>query len=194
MKPMTGLPLSGQTGATPSHPVLARDELRDIKDILPLPHVWPWWYWMAGIAILAVLFFLVYSFLRKTRSRDNPTPENLPPDKAALEALQQAASLLEQGKAKQFAVAITDTLRLYIEARFSLHAPALTTREFLNMVAGDRDPVSSELAAARDLLSAILHDCDLAKFAHAPLGKTQMQKIMDLATSFIHATGKGEEQ
>ena len=193
MKPMTGLPLSSQTGATPARPVLAGDALRDIKDVLPLPHVWPWWYWLAGVAVLAVLFFLVYFFLR-TRARDKPAPESRPPDQVALEALQQAASLLEQGKAKQFAVTITDILRHYIEARFSLHAPALTTREFLSLVAGGRDPVSSELAAARDLLSAILQDCDLAKFAHAPLGRSEMQKIMDLATSFIRATRKRENQ
>ena len=194
MRAAPASPLSLLTAATTALPTPppAGDELRDIKDIVPLPHAWPWWYWLAGGALLVLALFLFYVI--RTRKKERPGPEKAAPDQIALQALAEAMDLARDGDAKRFAVLISDILRCYIEAHFGLRAPALTTREFLSSVAGGREQVADELADAREMLAAILHDCDLAKFAGAPLGKMEMEKIADQVAGFIRTTRPGGEK
>ena len=174
----------------PAAPVTG-EGLHDIKDIVPLPRAWPWWPWLLGGALLVLA--LVVFFLVRSRKKGHPAAQATSPDQAALRALAEAMTLVQDGDAKRFAVLVTDILRRYIEARFGLRAPALTTREFLSSVADSGKPVPKELTNAREMLAAILHDCDLAKFAGAPLSKSEMEKIAGQVADFIRATRPGRE-
>ena len=204
--------LAAATTAMPT-PSPAGDELRDIKDIVPLPHIWPWWYWLLGAVLMALVLLLIY--LARARKKERVASMEPTPDQAALQALDRALALARNGDAKQFAVLVTDILRRYIEARFSLHAPALTTREFLASVAENRNQhpgvrgerrdesqayqagrgpgfqiknIADELINARQTLADILLACDQAKFAGAALSRDEMEKIATRVAAFIRAT------
>ena len=44
----------------------------------------------------------------------------------------QGQDLISQGKIKEYHIEISDIIRRYLEGRFSLNAPEMTTEEFLN--------------------------------------------------------------
>ena len=73
--------------------------------------------------------------------------------------------LLERGEQDTYFARVTDILRLYLEARFDLHAPRKTTREFLN----DAERDAALEPNHRAVLHRLLQLADLVKFArHEP--------------------------
>jgi hypothetical protein len=82
----------------------------------------------------------------------------------ALDAL-RARHLPEDGAFKEYYSALTDIVRGYLEGRYRVRAPEMTTEEFL--VASSRDGRLS--VAHRRLLGEFLSESDLVKFArHLP--------------------------
>lgn len=92
--------------------------------------------------------------------------------------------LLERGEFKLFFARISDVVRYYIENRFGLHAPRLTTEEFLAAIG--RDPLFRE--DFRSLLDEFLRHCDLVKFAEHRPRTDEAQKAIDACRAFIEAT------
>ncbi len=72
-------------------------------------------------------------------------------------------------------------MRRYVEERFSLRAPELTTEEFL-LEAG-RSPELSPLH--RELLSDFLQRCDRVKFARYSPGETESRDALAVASRFL---------
>jgi hypothetical protein len=165
-----------------------------------------------------VCLFLVRA--RKNRQKHKHPPV-LPPDQAALAELEKCRVLARQGDGRQFAITLADVLRRYIEARFQLNphpahrdnkgnekrrhqartapdshvnAQALTTKEFFTRVTSRQGVLPRLLADHADLLSTLLHHCDMAKFACAQPDNEDMQAMVDQAVSFIRATGDDTEK
>jgi hypothetical protein len=150
--------------------MLARDPAaNDIRDIAP-PEEAPFdWrpYALAGavlalgISLVAALYFLL------NRPRRQLAPPPRPPHEVALTALNglRRQQLVETGQFDAFYVRLSAIVRLYLEDRFALHAPEMTTEEFLSVAARD-----ARLGAAhRRLLGTFLAEADLVKFArHLP--------------------------
>ena len=81
-------------------------------------------------------------------------------------------------------VELSDIVRRYIEERFALRAPELTTEEFL-AEAGR----SAELTAGnRELLSAFLATCDRVKFARYSPDEDESRGALQEAKRFLNET------
>ena len=71
-----------------------------------------------------------------------------------------------KGQWEKFYVELSDIVRRYIEARFAVHAPQMSSEEFL-IFARERDELNR---SQKELLREFLLSCDLVKFArYAPV-------------------------
>jgi hypothetical protein len=161
-------------------------DIRDIKPPDPIPVDWRPYYAIVGVLALLVVTALGIRWLVTRRTRPVRAAPPTPADEiahAALEAL-RARALIERGAFKEFYSALTDIVRRYLEDRFHVRAPEMTTEEFL--VATSRD---GRLAPAhRRLLGEFLVESDLVKFAkHVPTG-SDSERAFDAARRFVDET------
>ncbi|GAB5406166.1 MAG: hypothetical protein Aurels2KO_43970 [Aureliella sp.] len=90
---------------------------------------------------------------------------------------------------EQFFVEISDVVRKYLEQRFRLRAPDLTTDEFLQLASAE-----SELTAQhQQLLGEFLQQADIVKFAGVSATKTDVQRSLDVAANFVEETRHSDE-
>lgn len=159
--------------------------LRDIAPMLqPPPHVW----WpVTAVLVVIVLAAIVLWFRR--RGRQNEVPAPLAPDEQALARL----SALEQqllgvpGEEKRFYTELSSVVREFIEARYGVRAPELTTEEFL-VQCSDAGPLA---ASDVERLNVFLAQCDLVKFAGYELGVGRARESIASARAFIAKSSKG---
>lgn len=163
--------------------------MNDIKDVKPpvyLPDLW-WLLWLllALVIIAAVIYFL----LRLKKSPQAPIVSQVPElpawEKAyqELEALRQE-NLPDKGLYKEFFTRVSDIARHYMENRFDLHAPHMTTEEFLYYLG-----ITGHLNETQKIaLKEFLNSCDMVKFAkYAPTIKEAMTNF-DLAKRLVDDT------
>lgn len=145
------------------------EQAQDIREIcgpLTLPSKFPWYLWLilAFAAAAAAAVFL----LSKRRKKQEAF---LPPEPAyeiAYEALRllKEKGYLKRGEFQLYYIELSNIVRRYLESRFNLRAPEMTTEEFLRAVKEDK-VLSCE---DKSLLSEFLSHCDLVKFArYTPL-------------------------
>lgn len=83
-----------------------------------------------------------------------------------------------------FFVTLTDIVRRYVEQRFGLHAPELTTEEFLDSLTRSPDLGPEHQRFLRDFLSS----ADRVKFArHIPSAESAVA-LLEAATGFVSET------
>ncbi len=160
-------------------------DIRDIKGPEPVPPALaPWLLGAAALAALALGAFV----LRRRRARGVPVapPALRPAHEVATEALRALAArrLPEQGAFKEFYAALSDVVRRYLEDRFRVRAPEMTTEEFLAATArgGALD------AAHRELLGGFLAESDLVKFARHVPALADATRAFDAAGRFVDET------
>jgi len=108
----------------------------------------------------------------------------IPPDITALEALAKIRHLLKEELCREFVIEVSKILRYYIEARFGLRAPHLSSEEFLYHAE------SSEALnpAQRTMLADFLVQCDRVKFAMGGLEIPAMTALYQAAETFVRQT------
>ena len=110
----------------------------------------------------------------------------MPPHVNALRALQRlrGAPRTTSAQVDAFYVEVSSVLRVYLEERFGLRAPELTTEEFLlGLESGD------QLARGhRAELERFLMQCDLVKFAAVVPGENEHLATFALAEAFVEST------
>ncbi|MFI5396247.1 MAG: hypothetical protein ACHQ9S_12010 [Candidatus Binatia bacterium] len=141
-------------------------DIRDIKPPEEVPFDWrPYGFGAAVVLAVGLLGAGLFYVLNRPRRQRLLPPQ--PPHEAALAALNRlrARHFIEEGKFEEYYVQLSAIVRRYLEDRFSLRAPEMTTEEFLTTVAGD-----GRLAPPhRRLLADFLSQADLVKFArHLP--------------------------
>jgi hypothetical protein len=181
---------------------VAVDTTQAIKDIKqPFAITYTWIDWMKdhqlllGGILLGVLvaLFIVY-FIRKRARRPAPVIEKkvivVPPHITALEKLEKLKSekLWQEGKLKQYYIALTDIIRAYIESRFKIQAMEQTTEEILY---GFRNVAID--AESKEKLRQILLLGDLVKFAKEQPLPHENEMSMDNAFDFVNGTKREEE-
>lgn len=139
-------------------------DIRDIKPPLYFIDNYPWLLALAAALLLAaLLLFLIRYWRRRLKQKK---PDNRPPKSAeqiAYEALAALAAknLPAQGKFKEYYYELSDIVRYYIENRFEIKAPDMTTEEFLVSL-----NYAQKLSAQhKQLLQDFLTLCDIVKFA-----------------------------
>jgi hypothetical protein len=162
-------------------PLAAQPDIHDIRGPIDIPAVWPvLLVIVAAVVGAALLGLAIFWIVRRLRRGHVKTAAEL-----AIERLERARDLAQEGRAAELAAELSDAVRVYIEARFELRAAHRTTEEFLHeLLANAKSPV----AAHRDTLGEFLGACDLAKFARFALGVERMKAMIDAAIVFVHAT------
>ncbi|MEK6564152.1 MAG: hypothetical protein AABZ65_03890 [Candidatus Omnitrophota bacterium] len=158
-------------------------ELRPIKDPLDFPFCWR--YLLLGILFL--LFILAgIAIFRKKKNNLARTVELPPAHQIALQKLNELKTkgLIAQGKIKEYYIEISGIIRHYIEDRFKLSAPEMTSEEFL-LKARDAQELS---LTQKDLLSDFLLSCDLVKFARYSPSEKETETVFESARRFVEET------
>ena len=87
-----------------------------------------------------------------------------------------------------FFVRLSGVIRRYLEDRFALRSPELTTEEFLDELAVSPDLLRSHQEVLRDFLRR----ADLVKFAHYLPTSSDVEDSLDTARRFLEATRSAE--
>jgi hypothetical protein len=169
------------------------EEPEDIQDIagpvdLPVdytPHI------LLGVGIAIVIGGIIAAYLllrRRERIIEEAPPR--PAHEIAYEQLQgiSEAGLVETGEKEKYYVLLSAVVRQYLENRFGLHAPEMTTEEFLHIAASVPVDDSTLLQGHREPLRDFLTECDLVKFAKYGPDEEQMNSAFGSAKHFVDET------
>ncbi len=157
------------------------DDIRDIrgpKGIFPL---WQVAALLVGAALLAIGGFAAWRWARRRSTKAQQRFE------IALQHLEDIRALMQPSSVREFSIAISDIVRLYIEDEFKVTATHRTTEEFLHDLL---ESSNASLAAHRNLLAQFLNQCDLAKFAGVGLSMRIMETLHQSARSFVIESSK----
>lgn len=161
-------------------------QIHDIK--APLAARAALWPWLAALALLALAYSLVRRFSRGGVPSLLPAME--PPDdrpahvraENELDSL-QSSGLWEEHRHKEFYFLLTDILRRYLDGRFNIPAPHLTTVEL------SRQMRKAEIdRRASTSVKEILDRSDLVKFAKMTPDKNDGPEDIRLAREIIKET------
>lgn len=161
--------------------------LRDVKSAARWPSTWPQRL-AIGLAVLLALALALWGlsrYLSKPRTiRRQPPP--VPPHVVAYRALKQLLDreYIQRGEVKPFYSELSDIVRRYLEDRFGLRAPELTTEEFIR-AAADSPALNAD---QKTLVSDFLEQADLVKFARHVPGTDDMTTAADSARSLVDQT------
>ena len=179
-----GTPVTGVGQATTPTTLAAADGLRDIHGPLPLAGDFP----MLGIGLavlLALLLLLAVFLLWRRRGRQKAPATAILPWEEALQALDDAALLREEGDSLGYLQRTDHILRRYLELRFSLPS----TRQTRGELEGALQALGEEwLQEWRGELLRLLRLADLAKFARQAGDIGQLQGVEDSLRRFIAQT------
>jgi hypothetical protein len=151
-------------------------DIRDIAGPVPIPDPWllPLLL-VAAIAFVALVLLAARAWRARRRGAESP-------EARALRRLEEAHRIMDPACAREYGVAVSTAIRLYIEERFAARAAHRTTEEFLYGLAAE---TTSPLAARRPLLERFLQHCDLAKFARFALTHDEMEALHASALRFV---------
>jgi hypothetical protein len=151
------------------------------KPLIDISNPW-FWVWVAlGVIALVVIGYFVWKYYRAKAAMPAFVPV-IPPHVRARRALEKALSLISEPK--PFTTTVSDTLRTYLEERFSFRAPERTTEEFLYELQTTSLLTSDQKAS----LSEFLSQCDLVKFAKYEPTETELRTLHGAAIRLVNET------
>ncbi len=192
-RPLFTNPLFLQVHTVPTD--TSASKLKDIKPPFNEPFNWKWYkaYFFWGIGLLAAIIITIVLYNRLRNREENKVPE---PDKpkvpAHITALQSLEKIREQqvwreGRVKEYYSSIADTIRIYIEERFNVHALESTTDEI--MLAFRSQVIDPESKAK---LQQLLTLSDLVKFAKLTPVELEHELTLNNAFDFVNGTKREE--
>lgn len=148
-----------------------------VKEVLP---------WIAGLWLLAALVILVVCLVRLRR---RSAGADKPKDPAYIVALREldkwrGDKFWAPDKQKAFYSGITDTLKTYIEDRFGVDAPEMTTAELFEALKQAED-LPADL---REELRAVFECADFVKFAKHTASDEDNARALPTAVRFVTST------
>lgn len=162
------------------------NDIRDIKPPREIPSGWEWLWWTLGALVLAAILFALWKYLR--RPKVVPVVPAIPAHLRAKQKLEEALALLAQPK--PFCIAVSDTVRAYLEERFEFRAPERTTEEFLR----ELQDTALLLRDQKESLGGFLTQCDLVKFAKYQPGENELRGMHAAALRLVEETEPAEVQ
>ena len=168
-------------------PVDTTQAFKPIKGIMAVKGSWLdyIWYILLGAAFVAVITAVVFSFRKGKKIIPVATAPQKTLQQKTLEQLQELEQqqLWQKVRVKEYYIALTDILRVYLEARFKVKAMEQTTDELLEQAQRSR-----ELVGHTSTLATILQTADLAKFAKAQPLPAEHTAAMELTKQFVQVT------
>ncbi len=165
---------------------LPPEEMMKVTTLSPveLPVDWLAWWWVVPVAVVLVMGIIL--LFRRRRSVRASVMIVVPAHVWARRELAALAAegLIERGEIQPFHYRISYIARGYIERRFHVAAPEMTTEEFLSTTAGDGrfgPDVSKEL-------QQFLEACDMVKYARFEPGPDEPNRLMRSAIDFVDRT------
>ncbi len=161
-------------------------DLKDVRPPVDLPPNYFLLFVFLGLIVLAALFFLFCWLLPRLKSKTavpvvvRPAWEIANEELAALEK----ENLPGRGEAKEYFSRLSDIVRHYLERRFSVSAPEMTTDEFLlhvktMVVLHDQH---------KESLKEFLIASDMVKFARYGSSVGEMTKAFTVAKRLVDET------
>ncbi|RJP34398.1 MAG: hypothetical protein C4527_02390 [Candidatus Omnitrophota bacterium] len=163
----------------------------DIRDIKPqellagesrLPYV------LAAAALLLIGLVTAYWLWRRYRKKQTVAPAQppLPPHERAyreLADLRNRTDLIAERKFKEFAIRVSDIVRIYVQGRWGILAIDYTTEEILDEI----DGLVLDGAVFKTF-ETFFSDCDLMKFAKHEPARDEATQLIDAAERIVDAT------
>lgn len=169
----------------------------DIRDIRPPVYFSAEYSFFVILAIIilvfATLIFLVVFISKKLRKRkEEPSGFKKPAYQLAYEALEKlkAKNLVGKGDIKEYYFELSNIVRHYIENRFKIKAPEMTTEEFL-VTLGDSDVLAN---SHKELLKHFLSLCDIVKFAKYGPTPEEIENSFNAAKKLVDETKLIEQE
>ena len=159
--------------------------IKDVKPPVDIPGTLSL-LWLL-LVLLAIGGFL---FLRWRQQKKPRAPIVVKtPWEQAYEELQELErrNLFGQGQIKEYFSRLSAIVRRYIEKRFDIQAPEMTTEEFLNSV---KNAPGIE-ARHKEILKNFLVLCDMVKFAKYGADEKEARQSFELVKRFVNETKDG---
>ena len=163
-------------------------EIHDIKGQILYPvtfrELMPWIG--GGLLAAALVALLVWLGVRASKRRQEALKPKDPAYIVALRELDKYRSdkYWTPEKQKTFYSGITDALKFYMEDRFGVDAPEMTTAELFDALKGDKD-ITPEMYGS---LKELFERADFVKFAKHIVSDEDNAKALPLAVSFVTTT------
>lgn len=164
-------------------------DLRDIRGPVEVPRDYTALWWIAA-AVLLLLGLLILLLRRLRRPQPLPAAPPRPAHELALAALAElrAAGLVEAERYEEYYVRLSAIIRAYVEARFRLRAPEMTTEEFLQAAQRRAQLTPPQ----RAVLGQFLSEADLVKFARHHPSPADAARAYDAAHELVRSTAAEE--
>lgn len=169
--------------------VLPENASNDLKpplgELQPLRKVTPASWIGLGLLGTLAIFAAIFGFVYWKKSRKRVIRRNAYDiARQRLDVELAKPTPKSDAEVESYFVALSKIVRRYLEDRFDLRAPDLTTEEFLEL-AGEARDLSR---AHKDLLRDFLKQADLVKFAGVRATADDIQRAGDLASQFLDET------
>ncbi len=149
--------------------------------------------WLVIAFVAAVLLYLLARFLPRNPLRRfvRPLP---PPEPAHVIALRELSvlrseELWQKGEVKEYYSRLSDILRRYIDNRYGISSPELTTDETVRMLQKAAVTTGPQMSVVKEILSL----SDMVKFAKYVPETSLHEKCYEDALKFVEETKKTEE-
>jgi len=162
------------------------DELKDVRPPVDLPPNYTLLF-ILGAVLLLVLLFVILKFLDERFKKERNSPVIVRPAwEVAHEELAalKAEDLPAKGEVKEYFFRLSGVVRHYLERRFDLSAPEMTTDEFLLHLKNTDVLNSDQKESLREFLTA----SDMVKFARYGSNAQEMEKAFDVAKRLVEET------
>lgn len=167
---------------------IAAEDIRDVRPPVAFPAGHRFAIIVVVILLGILLAWLIRRFLKNRPAlgrREVPLP---PPWDLAFTQLKQLKddNLPGQGRIKDYYTRLSGIVRRYIEARFDIRAPEMTTEEFLWSLRSSDKLTTPQ----KEALGQFLTCCDMVKFARYGSTPQEIETSFALAERLVSETKK----
>jgi len=150
--------------------------------------------WLVIALIAAIVLYILARFLPRNPLRRFVRPP-APPEPAHVIALRELKALMEEelwqrGEVKEYYSRLSDITRRYIDNRYDISSPELTTDETVRMLQKAAVTTGGQMSLVKELLSL----SDMVKFAKYVPGSELHEKYYADAVRFVEETRIAELQ
>jgi len=171
-------------------PLSLADDIRDIKGPVDFPYYNFYLYALLAAVLGGALFFLIRYLINRSKAQKAILPPPRPPWEIAFERLQElkTQNFPNDDQHKEYCTVLSDIVRRYLENRFHLRAPEMTTPEFLDHL----NQTQALRANLKELLRDFFNFSDMVKFAKYGPKEEEIEQGYDSAWKLVSETQETE--